>query len=143
MELKPSQLRDELAFYVIDDVAYVPAPSVHFMQQKTGKRASKMKRIDWLMSKNAHFDRHCTVNGGMAVTCIIRNGFEEDIDGVLYKYMFVGRATEEFRILLLSHNIMNFFGRDVMGVLKALKVALDVIIHYKKETLKIPGGDGN
>ncbi|KAK4004561.1 hypothetical protein OUZ56_006294 [Daphnia magna] len=31
------------------------------------------------------------------------NGFEEDIDGVLYKYMFVGRATEEFRILLLSH----------------------------------------
>ncbi|KAK4002429.1 hypothetical protein OUZ56_004257 [Daphnia magna] len=32
-----------------------------------------------------------------------RNGFEEDIDGVLYKYMFVGRATEEFRILLLSH----------------------------------------
>ncbi|KAK4013006.1 hypothetical protein OUZ56_025251 [Daphnia magna] len=35
------------------------------------------------------------------------NGFEEDFDGVLvlkkYKYMFVGRATEEFRILLLSH----------------------------------------
>lgn len=37
----------------------------------------------------------------------------------------------------------NFFGRDVMGVLKALKVALDVIIHNKKETLKIPGDDGN
>lgn len=55
MELKPSQLRDELAFYVIDDVAYVPASCVHFMQQKTGKRASKMEKIDWLMSKNVFF----------------------------------------------------------------------------------------
>ncbi|KAK4014844.1 hypothetical protein OUZ56_027354 [Daphnia magna] len=36
-----------------------------------------------------------------------RNGFEEDIDGVLvykkYKYMFLGRVTEEFRILILSY----------------------------------------
>ncbi|KZS07594.1 Uncharacterized protein APZ42_028715 [Daphnia magna] len=36
-----------------------------------------------------------------------RNGFEEDIDGVLvykkYKYMFLGRVTDEFRILILSY----------------------------------------
>ncbi|KAK4019636.1 hypothetical protein OUZ56_001650 [Daphnia magna] len=49
-----------------------------------------------------------------------RNGFEEDID----------------EVLVCFYCPWEFFGRDVMGVLNALKVALDVIIPNKRERLK-------
>ncbi|KAK4026933.1 hypothetical protein OUZ56_015956 [Daphnia magna] len=58
------------------------------------------------------------------------NGFEEDIDGVLYEYMFVGRATEEFRILLLSHNIME----KVVRVAEEEEIAVNTVLKEAKHS---------
>ncbi|KAK4018194.1 hypothetical protein OUZ56_000262 [Daphnia magna] len=62
-----------------------------------------------------------------------RNGFEEDIDGVLAErgrrmiQKFWERIIKELYSFSCFYCAWNFFGRDVMGVLKALKITSESV----------------